>query len=96
MEGKRFKARYQALPSAPGEHLPKRICAAFETSLRELGRNILDIFYLHAADRSVPFEETLREVDKLYKEGKFTQLGLSNFTAYEVLKFSLRAKPPVG
>ena len=44
----------------------------------------MDIFYLHAADRSVPFEETLGECDKMHKEGKFVRLGLSNFTAFEV------------
>lgn len=38
-----------------------------------------DIYYLHAADRSVPFAETLAEVDKMHKEGKFVRLGLSKF-----------------
>lgn len=55
-----------------------------ELSLSLLGTDKLDIWYLHAPDRSVPFEETLEEVDKLYKEGKFTILGLSNYTAFEV------------
>lgn len=30
------------------------------------------------------FTETLEEVNKLHKEGKFVELGLSNFTAFEV------------
>lgn len=42
------------------------------------------VFYLHAPDRSVPFEETLREVNELYKEGLFEILGLSNFASWEV------------
>ena len=49
----------------------------------------MDIFYLHAADRSVPFAETLAELDKLHKEGKFIELGLSNFTAFEVAEVVL-------
>ncbi|KAL4915937.1 NADP-dependent oxidoreductase domain-containing protein [Aspergillus aurantiobrunneus] len=53
-------------------------------SLKELGTNQVDIFYLHAADRSVPFTETLEAVNELHKEGKFVQLGLSNYTAFEV------------
>lgn len=44
----------------------------------------LDTWYLHAADRSVPFEETLEEVNKLHKEGKFRQLAISNYTAFEL------------
>jgi aflatoxin B1 aldehyde reductase len=79
-------------PSTPGEHLPEKIRAALETSLRELGTDTVDIFYLHAADRSVPFDETLREVDKLYRERKFKQLGLSNFAAYEVAEVVITCK----
>lgn len=32
----------------------------------------------------MPFEETLKECNKLYKEGLFEQLGLSNYAAWEV------------
>ena len=52
----------------------------------------MDIFYLHAADRSVPFEVTLEECTKLHKEGKFVQLGLSNFTAFEVAEIVIMCK----
>lgn len=71
-------------PREAGIHKPEKLREVFSTSLKELDTNCVDIFYLHAADRSVPFEETLREADKLHKEGKFVQLGLSNFTAFEV------------
>lgn len=40
--------------------------------------------YLHAADRSVPFERTLEAMNQLYTEEKFKRLGLSNFTSAEV------------
>ena len=52
----------------------------------------VDIFYLHAADRSVPFDVTLEECNKLHKEGKFVQLGLSNFTAFEVAEIVIMCK----
>jgi aflatoxin B1 aldehyde reductase len=55
-----------------------------ELSLKELNTNQVDIFYLHAADRSVPFAETLEVVNEMHKEGKFVQFGLSNYTAFEV------------
>ncbi|KAF7531735.1 hypothetical protein G7054_g8608 [Neopestalotiopsis clavispora] len=42
------------------------------------------ILYIHAADRATPFEQTLGALDKLHKAGKFVQLGLSNYTAFEV------------
>lgn len=37
------------------------------------------MWYLHAPDRTTPFEVTLKAVDDLYKEGKFKRFGLSNY-----------------
>lgn len=71
-------------PSEPGMHSAERLKASANKSLRELGADCVDIFYLHAPDRSIPFEETLQACDDLFKEGKFVQLGLSNFAAWEV------------
>ncbi|KAI0804323.1 NADP-dependent oxidoreductase domain-containing protein [Xylaria sp. FL0064] len=74
----------KAWPTSPGLHAPEALAATLETSLVELGTDCVDIFYLHAPDRSVPFSVTLEAVDKLYKAGKFKRLGLSNYTAFEV------------
>ena len=71
-------------PFQPGLHSPEKLRETFETSLKELRTDKVDIFYLHAADRSVPFADTLRTCNDLYNEGKFSRLGLSNFTAFEV------------
>ncbi|KAL3496511.1 NADP-dependent oxidoreductase domain-containing protein [Aspergillus germanicus] len=71
-------------PLQPGFHKPAILREKLEESLRELGTDQVDTFYLHAPDRAVPFAETLEEVDRLYREGKFKRLGLSNYTAYEV------------
>ncbi|KAI1976764.1 hypothetical protein LOZ53_003640 [Ophidiomyces ophidiicola] len=71
-------------PRNPGDHKPGVLRRNLETSLKELQTDCVDIFYLHAADRSVPFSETLQAVNDLHKEGKFVQLGLSNYTAFEV------------
>lgn len=67
----------------------ENIRAKLEWNLEQLGATCIDIFYLHAADRSVPFAETLEECDKMHKEGKFVQLGLSNFTAFEVAECAI-------
>ncbi|KAF2192387.1 aflatoxin B1 aldehyde reductase member 2 [Zopfia rhizophila CBS 207.26] len=71
-------------PYDPGVHKPNRLKEHAYKSLSELGTDAVDIFYLHAPDHSVPFEETLGAVNELHKEGKFAQLGLSNFAAWEV------------
>ncbi|KAL8825823.1 MAG: hypothetical protein Q9170_007645 [Blastenia crenularia] len=79
-------------PSKPGIHKPAVLKEQFTTSLAELGTDCVDIFYLHAADRSVPFAETLEAVNQLHKDGKFVQLGLSNYTAFEVAEVVMTCK----
>ena len=71
-------------PYEAGVHKAERLKEHANKSLNELGAKCVDIFYLHAPDRSVPFEETLQAIDELHKEGKFVQFGLSNYAAWEV------------
>ncbi|KAI1125510.1 Aldo/keto reductase [Nemania abortiva] len=79
----------KAYPITPGLHEPEVLAATLETSLSELGTECVDIFYLHAPDRSVPFATTLEAVDKLHKAGKFKRLGLSNYTSFEVAEIAM-------
>nr|AGN71608.1 aflatoxin B1 aldehyde reductase member 3 [Monascus pilosus] len=54
--------------------------------LKALSTPKLDLFILYAPDRQVPVEDTLREVNKLYEEGLFSRLGISNYMAWEVVQ----------
>ena len=45
----------------------------------------IEMWYLHAPDRTTPYEVTLKAIDQLYKEGKFKRFGISNFMSYVVL-----------
>jgi aflatoxin B1 aldehyde reductase len=71
-------------PTSPGMHTRDQLKEYCNKSLKELGAECVDIFYLHAPDRSVPFEETLEACNDLHKQGKFVELGLSNYAAWEV------------
>lgn len=51
-------------------------------SLRRLGTDYVDTFYLHFPDQNTPVESVLEACAGLYKEGKFRELGLSNFPAW--------------
>ncbi|KRE77166.1 MULTISPECIES: aldo/keto reductase [Micrococcaceae] len=55
-----------------------------EGSLRRLGVERLDLFYLHQPDRAAPLHETLRTVAELVAEGKIGALGVSNFAAWQI------------
>ncbi|KAJ7759191.1 NADP-dependent oxidoreductase domain-containing protein [Mycena metata] len=65
-------------------HSPADLRKALNDSLAALKTDKLYIFYLHAPDRTVPFEDTLREVNKSYTEGVFEHFGLSNYQSWEV------------
>ena len=79
-------------PRQPGQHKAEVLKENFAKSLQELKTDSVDIFYLHAADRSVPFAETLQAVNEFHKQGKFVQLGLSNFTSFEVAEVVMTCK----
>lgn len=71
-------------PTNPGDHKADRFKALFQESKAALGSIPIQVLYLHKPDRTVPFEETLEAADELYKKGEFKELGLSNYTAWEV------------
>lgn len=64
---------------------PERAREAAEASLRRLGVDVLDLWYLHFPDPEVPVEETVGAMAELVREGKVRHLGLSNVTAEQVL-----------
>ncbi|KAJ5111284.1 hypothetical protein N7532_001819 [Penicillium argentinense] len=68
----------------PYTHSPEDVRRGLLNSLTALKSDSVDMFYLHAPDRAIPFEDTLREVNKLYEEGRFKRLGLSNYMSWEV------------
>lgn len=55
-----------------------------ENSLRRLGTDYLDVYYLHAPDLTTPLEESLRTLDDLVRQGKVRYAACSNFYAYQV------------
>jgi aryl-alcohol dehydrogenase-like predicted oxidoreductase len=63
---------------------PERARSAAETSLRRLGVNALDLWYLHFPDRSLPIEETVGAMSELVDAGDVKHLGLSNVSAQEL------------
>lgn len=62
----------------------KYVIESCEASLRRLGRDHVDIYYLHRPDLGAPMDETLAAVDVLHRQGKVHYFGLSNFSAWQV------------
>jgi aryl-alcohol dehydrogenase-like predicted oxidoreductase len=56
---------------------PAHIRQAIEASLRRLGVDVIDLYYLHRVDPEVPVEESYGAMAELVDEGKVRALGLS-------------------
>ncbi len=62
------------------------ILQAAEDSLRRLGTDWLDLYYIHHIDEETPLEETLRAMEDLVRQGKVRYAGCSNFEAWRLMK----------
>jgi aryl-alcohol dehydrogenase-like predicted oxidoreductase len=64
----------------PGGH-PTWVVEAAEASLRRLGTDHIDLYWLHAPDAKTPIGDTLQALDGLVTAGTVRELGCSNFSA---------------
>ncbi|HMH24404.1 MAG TPA: aldo/keto reductase [Puia sp.] len=71
-------------PSDPGKRgfdgSPAYVRSASEASLKRLGIDTIDLYYLHRVDPRTPIEETVGALAQLVKEGKISAIGLSEVT----------------
>jgi aryl-alcohol dehydrogenase-like predicted oxidoreductase len=77
-----------------GEHAllsARGMRAALEGSLRRLGVDHVDLFYLHPPARSTPLAETLGTVADFVREGKIRALGVSNYAAWQIAEIARTA-----
>jgi aryl-alcohol dehydrogenase-like predicted oxidoreductase len=73
---------------------------AVDGSLRRLGTDWIDIYYLHREDPDTPLDETVRALGDLMRAGKIRYVGLSNFRSWRIaeicnLSRQLGIEPPV-
>lgn len=64
----------------------KHIMKGVEESLRRLGTDYIDLYYVHKPDYDTPIEETLRAMDDLVHQGKVRYIACSNFRAWQLAK----------
>jgi len=64
----------------------KHIMREVEDSLRRLGTDYIDLYYVHTPDYNTPIDETLRALDDLVHQGKVRYIACSNFRAWQLAK----------
>ena len=60
---------------------PANVRNSCEKSLKRLGTEKIDLYYLHRVDPATPIEDTVGEMAKLVQEGKIGAVGLSEASA---------------
>jgi aryl-alcohol dehydrogenase-like predicted oxidoreductase len=71
------------------------IIRAAEDSLKRLGTDHIDVYFMHGFDALTPVEETLAALDNLIASGKVRYIGASNFSGWHLMK-SLAASEKHG
>ncbi len=56
---------------------PEYVQSCCEASLERLGVDVIDLYYQHRVDRTVPIEETIGAMAELVEQGKVRFLGMS-------------------
>ena len=65
---------------------PEYVMQACDTSLRRLGIDVIDIFFQHRVDPSVPIEDTVGAMGRLVEQGKVRHIGLSEAAPARIRK----------
>ena len=64
----------------------RQLMLMVEDSLRRLGTDRIDVYFLHQMDPDTPLEDSMRALDDLVEQGKILYPALSNHAAWQVEK----------
>lgn len=70
----------------------KAIRLGFDASLRRLGTDYVDLYYLHRPDWQTPIEESLAAIAELVTAGKVRSVAQSNYAAWQVTEMHYLAE----
>jgi aryl-alcohol dehydrogenase-like predicted oxidoreductase len=93
LEGRRDKALISTkatfpMGAGPNDYGSSRhhLVQSCEASLKRLGTDYIDIYFMHGFDSFTPVEETLSALDDLVRSGKVRYIGCSNFSGWHLMK----------
>lgn len=64
----------------------RHLMASIEGSLKRLGTDRVEVYFLHRWDPTTPVEESLRAMEDIVAQGKALHIGASNFAAWQIAK----------
>ena len=78
-------------PNAGGNHR-KHMTEALHGSLKRLGTDYVDLYWMHAWDELTPVEEVMRALDDLVRAGKVLYVGISDAPAWWIARANTLAE----
>lgn len=60
------------------------LMSAVDATLKRLGTDRVDVYFIHGFDPDTPFEETFGALDEIVRAGKARFLGVSNYAAWQI------------
>jgi len=70
----------------------KHILDGVDASLKRLGTDYIDLYYIHRFDYETPIEETMEALNDVVKAGKVRYLGASSMHAFQFAKMQFAAE----
>ena len=70
----------------------KNMMDSVHASLKRLGTDYIDLYWVHARDVTTPIEEVMRGLDDLVRQGKVLYVGISDTPAWEVSRANMLAE----
>ena len=78
-------------PNAGGNHR-KNMMQAIEASLKRLGTDYIDLYWVHTWEFRTPVDEVMRALDDAVRQGKILYVGVSNAPAWKIAQANVLAE----
>jgi aflatoxin B1 aldehyde reductase len=85
LDDNKYSISTKVHPRITGKLDSEAVILQFDESLKRMNRDSVDILYFHFPDPATPIESALEKCAELYDDGKFKELGLSNFPSWKVV-----------
>jgi aryl-alcohol dehydrogenase-like predicted oxidoreductase len=79
----KFGVGYDEMPTRR-DSSRQRAMASIEKSLQRLQTDYIDVYLVHWPDPDTPFDETMRALDDIVRQGKARYIGVSNFRLAQI------------
>jgi hypothetical protein len=79
----KFGVGYEEMPNRR-DSSRSRVMGSIEKSLRRLQTDHVDVYLVHWPDPNTPFDETMRALDDIVRQGKARYVGVSNFRPAQI------------